>query len=109
MWRAFSFAILAVGCASAAPPEPRTVERVVYVSAPCPTPVIVEHQGRPQEPRGDVPQKRRHPNVWHPSVAMRKHGKHHAKSTKREKLAKRCDKKSTPEARERCHRDMARR
>lgn len=82
------------------------VERVVYVSSPCPAPVIVEHHGRPSEPHGDVPKKRRHPNVWHPSVAMRKHGKH-AQKAKREKLAKRCDKKSTPEARERCRRNMA--
>jgi hypothetical protein len=106
MWRVLSLALCAVGCASAGPPEPRTVERVVYVSSPCPAPVIVQHHGRPPEPRGDAPRKRNHPSVFYPSVAMRKHAKHDAK---RKKLAKRCDKKSTPEARERCHRDVARR
>jgi hypothetical protein len=95
--------LLSLGCASAPPPEPRVVERVVYVSAPCPTPVIVEHQGHRIEPRAKPKAApRRHPNAWWPSKAAKR-------QEKREKLAKRCEKKPTPEARERCRRDVARR
>jgi hypothetical protein len=96
--------LLTVGCASAPPPEPRVVERVVYVSAPCPAPVIVERQGGHHAGPRAKPKAapRRHPNPWRLSQGAKRH-------EKQEKLAKRCDKKKTPEARARCRRDVARR
>jgi len=94
-----ALSLLSIGCAAAPPPEPRVVERVVYVQAPCPAPVIVEHHGYRVEPKVA---HHEHPTRWLPTRGMKRHSKH-------EKLVKRCDKKKTPEARERCRRDMARR
>jgi hypothetical protein len=112
-----ALSLLAIGCASAPPPEPRVVERVVYVNAPCPAPVIVEHRGPRTEPYV-APRPR--PNAWWPPHAMKRreqpraerHERHRAerhKHAKREKLMRLCADKKKAEARERCRRNVARR
>ena len=102
----FVLSLLSIGCAAAPPPEPRVVERVVYVQSPCPAPVIVERQEGHRAERGGA--QPRQPTRWLPTHGMKRHGKHD-RHAKHEKLVKRCDKKKTPEARERCRRDLARR
>jgi hypothetical protein len=93
MLRYLPWALLCVGCASAPPPEPRVVERVVYVEAPCRAPVLVEHWGH----RG----KTKMTHKKHPD------GERHTEWTT--KRSRRCDEKPTAEARERCRRNSARR
>jgi hypothetical protein len=88
MTRHLLWALVCVGCASAPPAEPKVVERVVYVEAPCRAPVMVEHHGKRGKPK---PGYRRHP-----------HGKHSVGYAK--KRMGRCDRKPNAEARERCRR-----
>jgi hypothetical protein len=110
MLRHLPFALLFIGCASAAPAEPRVAERIVYVQAPCPAPVIVERQGhRAQPPAHPV----RRPNAQPPFGKWMKHA--HAKpgkpvkAKKGSKRSRRCQDLSTPEMRENCRKKTARR
>jgi hypothetical protein len=110
MLRHLALALLAVGCVSAPPPQPRVVERVVYVQSPCPAPVIVERQGHRGEPKAH-PVKR--PTAVPPfgKWMKRAHAKpaKPGKVTKRGKRARDCNELSTPEARENCRVKTARR
>jgi len=92
MFRHLLFALFCVGCASAPPPEPTVVERVVYVEAPCRTPVLVEHHGHRAKSKHGY---RRHP-----------HGKQPIGWAK--KQMKRCERKPNAEARDRCRRMISR-
>jgi hypothetical protein len=116
MVRLFAFSVLAIGCASAGTPEPRVVERVVYVEAPCQAPVIVEHHGHPAS-RHDG---RHHDQSRHDAKPRsRSKSKHHAKGKpaghpngkhgSQVARGSRCDDKPTAKARERCRRKAARR
>ena len=101
MTRHLFWALLCVGCASAPPPEPKVVERVVYVEAPCCTPVIAPHHGHRATSKHGY---HRHPHGKHQGKHYGKHRVEHAK-----KRLDRCDRKPTTEARERCRRKLARR
>jgi hypothetical protein len=110
MLRHLALALLAVGCVSAPPPEPRVAERIVYVQSPCPAPVIVERQGhRANPPAHPV----RRPNARPPfgkwmKQAHKKPAKP-AKTTKPKKHPRDCNELSTPEMRENCRVKTARR
>lgn len=110
MLRYLPFALLAIGCSvSTTPAQPRVAERVVYVSAPCPAPVIVERQGhRAEPPSHPVRRPKAHPSFgkW-TKHAMKKPKP--TKDTKAAKRARRCDDLSSPEMRENCRLKTARR
>jgi hypothetical protein len=110
MLRHLALALLAVGCVSAPPPEPRVAERVVYVQAPCSAPVIVERQGHRAEPKAHPvrhPKARPSPGKWMKNAHAKpaKPGK----GTKQAKRPRDCHKLTVPEARERCRVKTARR
>jgi hypothetical protein len=108
MTRHLFWALLCVGCASASPPEPKVVERVVYVEAPCCAPVIAPHHGHRAKSKhgyGRHPYGK-HRVEHHGKHRVEHHGKHRPEYAK--KRLDRCDRKPNPEARERCRRMISR-
>ena len=106
MRRVLPLALLAVvGCASSPAPEPKVVERIVYVTGP-PCACEAPRHAKPARPhRGGAAHYHPHGKRHREPGAKRPHG---VKGPKKKAL-RRCEQRPTEQAREKCRSRIARR